>query len=61
MTRTAERGDNRLTFLVIGLLIVVLAIAALAVFQFGLAALGILGLALTVAVFAVMLLFTAGN
>lgn len=61
MTHTAPKSGNRVNILAIALLVVVLAMAILAVVQFGLPILGLLGLVLTVVVFAVMLLFTAGN
>jgi len=61
MTHTADKDGNRLTLRIIALLLAVLAIAVLAAIQFGLPVLGLLGLVLTVAVFAVMLMFTAGN
>ncbi|MFC3629135.1 hypothetical protein ACFOM8_06705 [Paracoccus angustae] len=61
MTHTADKSGNRQTVRAVALLLAVLAIAVLAVVQFGLPVLGLLGLALTVAVFAAMLLFTAGN
>ncbi|MCZ0960410.1 hypothetical protein [Paracoccus benzoatiresistens] len=61
MTHNADKSGNRLTFRILALLLVVVAIAILAVVQFGLPALGLLGLVLTLVVFAVMLLFAAGN
>jgi len=61
MTHTADKSGNRQTVRAVALLLAVLAIAVLAVVQFGLPVLGLLGLVLTVAVFAAMLLFTAGN
>ena len=61
MTHTADKSGNRQTVRAVALLLAVLAIAVLAVVQFGLPVLGLLGLALTVAVFAAMLLFTAGT
>ncbi|WP_347137719.1 hypothetical protein [Paracoccus sp. SSK6] len=61
MTHTADKSGNRSTFRILALLLVVVAIVVLAVFQFGLAVLGLLGVILTVVVFTVMLMFTAGN
>lgn len=61
MTPPADKSGNRQTFRILALLLVVLALVALAVVVFGLPVLGLLGLLLTVAVFAVMLMFTAGN
>ncbi|TBN39910.1 hypothetical protein EYE42_09630 [Paracoccus subflavus] len=61
MTRTHDKGDNRQTILILAAVLVALAAAALTVLFFGLPMLGIIGLVLTVAVFAVMLLFTSGN
>lgn len=61
MTPHADKSENRQTFRILGLLLVVVALAVLAVLVFGLPVLGLLGLLLTVAFFAVMLMFTAGN
>ena len=61
MTEQTAPDDNRLTIRVIlGLLATILIVAAL-VMQFGLAALGFVGIAATVVVFAIMLAFTTGN
>ncbi|RJL11685.1 hypothetical protein [Paracoccus siganidrum] len=58
---TTPTDDTRLTIrvLVAVLLVVILAVAL--VMNFGLPALGFLGLAATILVFVIMLAFTAGN
>lgn len=61
MTRTEDKTGNRQTLVILAAVLVALVAAALAVLTFGLPMLGIIGLVLTVVVFAVMLLFTSGN
>lgn len=61
MTRTQDKGGNRQTLLILAAVLAALVAAALAVLTFGLPMLGIIGLVLTVVVFAVMLLFTSGH
>ncbi len=56
----ADTESRLATRIYLALLVVVL-LAGLSVYLFGLPALGIIGLLLTVAVFAIMLAFTAGN
>ena len=61
MTHTADKSGNTSTFRILAVVLAVVVLAVLAVVLFGLPVLGLLGLVLTVAVFTVMLLFTAGN
>ncbi len=61
MTHTADKSGNRQTIRILSMLLVLVLIAVLAVAVFGLPALGLLGLAMTAAFFAVMLVFIAGN
>lgn len=61
MTHTADKSGNRQTFRILAVLLVVALIVAFAVAVFGLPVLGLLGIAMTVAFFTVMLIFTAGN
>lgn len=61
MTHSVDKSGNRQTFRILAVVLVFVVIAALAVVLFGLPALGILGLLMTVAFFALMLAYTSGN
>lgn len=61
MTQDSAPEDNRLAIRIYIALLVVIVLAALLVVLFGLPALGIIGIVLTIVVFAIMLAFTAGN
>lgn len=61
MNQDLPASSKTLTFRIFAAILVTVVVAGLAVVLFGLPALGIVGLLLTVAVFGVMLAFTAGN
>lgn len=62
MSPTVDQNGSRRTLRLAALLLaLVLVVVLAAVVQFGLPVLGLLGLALTAAFFAVMLVFMAGN
>ncbi|MDB6176594.1 hypothetical protein PAF17_03640 [Paracoccus sp. Z330] len=61
MTNVSASADNRLALRIFAVLLVVLLVVAALVATFGLPVLGLIGLVLTLAVFVVMLAFTAGN
>lgn len=56
-----NRAENQVAMKIMLALLVVVVLAVLAVVSFGVKALGFMGLALTIIVFAVMLLFTASS
>ncbi|MCF3973156.1 hypothetical protein [Paracoccus salsus] len=61
MTEDSAPDSTRLAIRIYLAVLVVLVIAALLVWTFGLPALGLIGIALTLVVFAIMLTFTSGN
>lgn len=62
MTHDATSSDDtRLMIRVLAALLLVVVLAVVLVMNFGLPALGILGLAATIVVFVIMLAFTTGN
>lgn len=61
MTDLQAGNSTRLALWIYLAVVVVLAVAVAIVVTFGLPALGLIGLALTLVVFAIMLAFTAGN
>ena len=61
MTDLQAGNSTRLAMRIYLAVLVVLVVAAAIVLAFGLPALGVIGLVLTILVFAIMLAFTAGN
>lgn len=61
MTHDSAPSDNRLAVRIFAILFLVVVLAAALVAIFGLPVLGLIGLVATLAVFVIMLTFTAGN